>query len=88
MQSKSPVLKCPHASESAGSLDLAKKLSCVAQFLNYLISKETDNPYYQQLKKKSDQGAREMAQQLRALTGFPEVLSSIPSTHIVTHNHL
>jgi hypothetical protein len=32
--------------------------------------------------------AREMAQWLRALTALPEVLSSIPSNHMVTHNHL
>jgi hypothetical protein len=32
--------------------------------------------------------AREMAQQLRALTALPEVLSSIPSNHMVAHNHL
>jgi hypothetical protein len=32
-------------------------------------------------------GGREMAQQLRALTALPEVLSSIPSTHMA-HNHL
>jgi hypothetical protein len=30
----------------------------------------------------------EMAQQLRALTVLPEVLSSIPSNHMVAHNHL
>jgi hypothetical protein len=33
-------------------------------------------------------GAREMAQQLRGLTALPEVLSSIPSNHMVAHNHL
>jgi hypothetical protein len=33
-------------------------------------------------------GAREMAQWLRALTALPEVLSSIPSNHMVAHNHL
>jgi hypothetical protein len=33
-------------------------------------------------------GAGEMAQQLRALTALPEVLSSIPSNHMVVHNHL
>jgi hypothetical protein len=33
-------------------------------------------------------GAGEMAQQLRALTALPEVLSSIPSNHMVAHNHL
>ena len=29
-----------------------------------------------------------MAQQLRALTALPEILSSIPSNHMVVHNHL
>ena len=29
-----------------------------------------------------------MAQLLRALTNLPEVLSSIPSNHMVAHNHL
>jgi hypothetical protein len=29
-----------------------------------------------------------MAQGLRALTALPEVLSSIPSNHMVAHNHL
>jgi hypothetical protein len=33
-------------------------------------------------------GAGEMAQWLRALTALPEVLSSIPSNHMVAHNHL
>jgi len=32
--------------------------------------------------------AGEMAQQLRAPTALPEVLSSIPSNHMVAHNHL
>jgi hypothetical protein len=32
--------------------------------------------------------AGEMAQGLRSLTPLPEVLSSIPSNHIVAHNHL
>jgi hypothetical protein len=31
--------------------------------------------------------AGEMAQQLRALTALPEVLSSMPSSHVVAHNH-
>jgi hypothetical protein len=34
------------------------------------------------------EGAGEMAQLLRALTALPEVLSSIPSNHVVTDNHL
>ena len=32
--------------------------------------------------------AGEMARQLKALTALPEVLSSIPSNHMVAHNHL
>ena len=31
--------------------------------------------------------AGEMAQWLRSLTALPEVLSSIPSTHMVAYNH-
>jgi hypothetical protein len=33
-------------------------------------------------------GAEEMAQRLQAATTLPEVLSSIPSNHMVPHNHL
>ena len=33
-------------------------------------------------------GAGEMAQQVRALTALPKVLSSNPSNHMVAHNHL
>jgi hypothetical protein len=32
--------------------------------------------------------AGKMAQWLRALTALPEVLSSIPSNHMMAHNHL
>jgi hypothetical protein len=32
--------------------------------------------------------AGEMAQRLRALTALPEVLGSIPSNHMVAHNHV
>jgi hypothetical protein len=39
-------------------------------------------------KKKEEKGAGEIAQWLRALTALPEVLSSIPSNHMVAHNHL
>jgi hypothetical protein len=38
--------------------------------------------------KKAWPWAGEMAQQLRALTALPEILSSIPSNHMVAHNHL
>jgi hypothetical protein len=33
-------------------------------------------------------GAGEVAQQLSALTDLPDILSSIPSNHMVAHNHL
>jgi hypothetical protein len=33
-------------------------------------------------------GAGEMAQRLEALTALPEFLGSIPSNHMVAHNHL
>jgi len=33
-------------------------------------------------------GAGELAQQLRAQTVLPEIVSSNPSNHMVTHNHL
>jgi hypothetical protein len=29
-----------------------------------------------------------MAQRLRALTALPEILSSIPSNHMVAHSHV
>ena len=32
--------------------------------------------------------AGEMTQQVRALTALPKVVSSIPSNHMVAHNHL
>jgi hypothetical protein len=38
-------------------------------------------------KKLRKQGAGEMAQQVRALTALPKVLSSNPSNHMVAHNH-
>jgi len=38
--------------------------------------------------KNIDCWAGEMAQWLKALTALPEVLSSIPSNHMVAHNHL
>ena len=38
--------------------------------------------------KNQELGAGEMAQRLRALTALPEVLSSIPSNHMVAHSHL
>jgi hypothetical protein len=39
-------------------------------------------------REKRKEGAGEIAQWLRALTAFPEVLSSISSNYMVAHNHL
>jgi hypothetical protein len=38
--------------------------------------------------KEAAAGPGEMAQRLRALSALPEVLSSIPSNHMVAHNYL
>jgi hypothetical protein len=38
--------------------------------------------------KKHLSGAGVMAQWLNAMTALPEVLSAIPSNHMVAHNHL
>ena len=48
------------------------------------VSKNT----VQRLKKIPHAWAGEMAQKLRALVALPEVLSSIPSNHMVAHSHL
>jgi len=43
---------------------------------------------FKTLKKGNEESAGEMAQQLREFIALPEVLSSIPSNHMVVHNHL
>ena len=61
-----------------------------------VLTKETLESYFAlstiykhcEQKKKVIYGAGEIAQRLRALTALPEVLSSIPSNHMVAHNHL
>jgi hypothetical protein len=56
------------------------------------VSEDSDSvlTYLKQINKlkKKKVGAGEMAQWLRAQTALPEVLSSIPSNHMVAHNHL
>jgi hypothetical protein len=44
-------------------------------------------PCLKKNKKQKPKQAGEMAHRLRALTTLPEVLSSIPSNHIVAHSH-
>jgi hypothetical protein len=54
-----------------------------------LIRIYTTPPIIEKLNKnlKIENGAREMAQWLRALIALPEALRSIPSNHMVAHNH-
>jgi hypothetical protein len=48
---------------------------CISQYVSVALIKQTGQ-------------AGEVAQWLRALTVLPEVLSSIPSNHMVAHNNL
>jgi hypothetical protein len=50
------------------------------------ISKQRNETYLDALMKVTFFGAGEMAQQLRALTAPPKVLSSNPRNHMVAHN--
>jgi hypothetical protein len=56
--------------------------------ITYMTSKQRSSPKYSSLSKIVFSGAGAMAQRLRALTALPEVLSSIPSNHMVAHSHL
>jgi hypothetical protein len=50
--------------------------------------KKLDTNNLKKKKLKMRYRAGKMAQLLRALTALPEVLSSIPSNHMVAYNHL
>jgi hypothetical protein len=50
---------------------------------NYVFETSLDNIF-----KKQNKRAGKMAQRLRPLDAFPEVLISIPSNHMVAQNHL
>jgi len=52
------------------------------------LNKTKEKCFNKNVNRKEKKGAGEMAQWLRALTALPEVLSSIPSNHMVAHNHL
>jgi hypothetical protein len=54
----------------------------------HLAKAPTHKKYFFCCLKRKGGGAGEMAQRLRALTAVPEVLSSIPSNHMVAHSHL
>jgi hypothetical protein len=59
--------------------------SVVRDAKNKQADKQTKKQHF---KKKKPIWAGEMAQQVRALAVLPEVLSSIPSSHMVAHSHL
>lgn len=65
----------------------AKHSTLGSPMLVPLLKHHTFNPCCQPLKKMKV-WAGEMAQRLRALDVRPEVPSSIPSNHVVAHNHL
>jgi len=68
-------------------------MSLLLDFLDNLCTDVTPSTKgwplpYQSIIKKVPHRAGEVAQWLRALIVLPEVLSSNPTNHVVTHNHL
>ena len=55
---------------------------------NSSLNKQTNKLKPVHIYKECRQGPGELSQWLRALTALSEVLSSIPSNHVVAHNHL
>jgi hypothetical protein len=61
-----------------------------ASLVYRVTARVTEKPCLKGKEKKANEKvswAGEMAQQLRALTAAPEILSSNPSNHMVAHNH-
>jgi hypothetical protein len=75
---------------SSTPMEYRKGQRCWAWYLERSIGTKEANItiYYATWLKTTQRGAGEMVQWLRALTGLPEGLSSIPSNHMVAHNHL
>jgi hypothetical protein len=67
-----------HGLETQTSTTWNSMFQCGHSFLHFIVTGQRE----------SQTMTREMAQQLRALTALPEVLSSNPSNHMVVHNHL
>ena len=59
----------------------------IKQSLNIPQTITPEKPLYKEELKIDILGAEEIAQRLRVPTALPEVLSSIPSNHMVAHNH-
>ena len=73
---------------------IPKSWPCTSlQSYSFWMGHERRNAIYQSVNqdknknKNKNKGPGEMAQWLRALAALPEVLSSIPSNHMVTHSH-
>jgi hypothetical protein len=60
----------------------------VSEGMNLAMKVSVSRPKAKAVSRRYGPGVGEMAQQLRALTALPEVLSSNPSNHMVAHNHL
>jgi hypothetical protein len=94
-------MKTPHTRNTPGMAgEMAQWLGALAALTKDLGSvpgiheASAEHPVHKRLcaRPKPQQGrkwtrAGEMAQQLRALTALPKVLSSNPSNHKVAHNH-
>jgi hypothetical protein len=72
---------------STEDAEVGGTLSSEASQINRVSSRTASATQKTHLKKQKHQ-AGEVAQQLRALIALPEDLSSIPSNHMVVHNHL
>jgi hypothetical protein len=77
----------PQCSKGMG-LCFVGKLSSRWLLCIHMLILRNDKTYRVSYIKTELDWAGEMAQWLRALTALPEVLSSIPSNHMVAHNHL
>jgi len=78
---------CRSIALCAKHCDVARQYNLMVPTL-YAQSADVTNIVITYITKKICFRAGEMAQWLRALTALPEVLSSIPSNHMVAHNHL
>jgi hypothetical protein len=75
--------------EAGGSVQVPGQIWSIHQDLVSKADKQNNNnKNYLLDMERHKLRAGEMAQWLRALTALAEVLSSIPSNHMVAHNHL
>jgi hypothetical protein len=79
----------PQEAEKGGSLLVRGQPTWSTKLIQDSQGYDTQrNPIFKQTNKQTHHRAGEMAQLLRALTALPKVLSSIPSNHMVAHNHM